>query len=393
MHPAGSFNIVTHRRSLTDPSSRIITAPNNDCLVSTARIDLSTGPLVLTVPDIVDRYFSTVFMDAFTDNFFFIGTRATGGKGGRFLNTPHGWHGRVPNDLTRIAAPTTDIWMLVRILVDGPGEYPELHALQDRFKLSGVSGAALGTRLPVPPSDVGDPANFLAVVNAMLARAPASDSRVRRAARYASVGLRRGRPDAFVRLNGEQQSRWRGAIPAVLKDLSTAGEGRRREANGWSYSLLSTGNYGADDLQRAQIALIGLAALPPTEAFYAHALTDADGAAFDGAHRYCLRMPAGGPPVDAFWSLTLYRIEDDGRLFLAPNAIDRYSIGDRTSGLVFNPDGSFDLLLQHDRPAGPLAANWLPVPAGAFRPALRAYLARRDFLDLRWKLPGIERIA
>ena len=390
--PWGGFNLITHRRRLTDPTSRIVTTPNNDCLVSTARIDLTTGPVMLTLPDITDRYFSAVLMDAFTDNFFFVGTRATGGRGGRFLITPPGWRGTVPAGTRRVTAPTQDLWLLVRILINGPAEYPRLNALQDRIMLDGPNGPVPGTMLATPPRDVNDPVNFLAVVNAMLARAPAGDRRVRRAQRFAAVGIGRDKPVEFAALPAPLQACWRTMLPLMLAALPTAGEDRRREANGWSYSLLSTGNYGDDDLQRAQVALAGLAALPPAEAFYAHALRDAGGTAFDGGHRYQLRIPPGGPPVNAFWSLTMYQIERDGRLFLTPNPIDRYSIGDRTRGLVMKADGSLDIVMQRDRPVGPSAANWLPTPAGPFRPALRAYLAKPALLALRWKMPAIERI-
>jgi hypothetical protein len=391
--PGGAFNRVTHRRRLTDPTSRIITTPNNDCLVSTARIDLSMGPLLLDVPDIRDRYFSVVFMDAFTDNFFIVGTRKTGGRGGRFLLTPPGWRGRVPAATTQVEAPTIDLWLLARILIAGPAEYAKVNSLQDRIQLSGLDGPPRASPLLVPPRDVNDPANFLEVVNAMLARAPTSDSRVLNAARFRHEGLRRGARGAFANLNADLQQQWRETIPFELAALPDAGRDRRRQTNGWSYSLLSTGQFGSDDLQRALVALMGLAALPPEEAFYAHALVDAAGAPLDGSNAYRLRIPPGGPPVDAFWSLTVYQIESDGRLFLSPNPINRYSIGDRTEGLLWNADGSLDIIMQHTRPAELMAQNWLPIPKGQFRPGLRAYLARPEFLDLRWAMPAVERIA
>lgn len=391
-HPLGIFNTVTHRRKLTDPTSRIITTPNNDCLVSTARIDLTTGPVLLDIPTIRDRYFSVVFMDAFTDNFAFVGTRTTRGKGGRFILTPPGWRGSVPPGSTRISAPTSDVWMLVRILVDGPDDYARVNGLQDTLVLSGVTGGAPppGTLLPLPPTIASEAANFLDIVNLMLARVPRTDSRAARILRCRDVGIARGASGAFAALPNDLQQRWREALPRQLAALPSAGAGRARVVNHWSYSLATTGDFGSDDLQRAIVALMGLAALPPSEAFYGHALADSTGAPFDGARRYRLRIPPGGPPVDAFWSLTLYRIEPDGRLFLTPNPIDRYSIGDRTKGLGRNPDGSLDILLQHDRPAD--ATNWLPVPEGPFRPALRAYLARPELLSLKWKMPAVERV-
>lgn len=390
----GTFNRVTHRRRLTDPASRVITTPNNDCLVSTSRLDLSLGPLLVDIPDILDRYFSVVFLDAFTDNFFVVGTRATGGRGGRFLLVPPDWRGKPIRDAQTVRSPSTDVWMLARILVDGPQDYPRVNSLQDRLLVQGLSGDPTARPVPATLSDIQTPARFLAIVNTMLGRSPLSDRRVQRAVRLGDVGVRRGKPEAFADLPPAVQRAWSDAISSVLARLGDrAGKEDRREFDGWSYSLASTGKFGDDDFQRAQIALIGLAALPPEEAFYGQALSDSTGAPLTGASRYRLRVPAGGPPVNAFWSVTMYQVETDGRLFLTPNPINRYSIGDRTAGLQINADGSLDLYLQHEPPGGSMMPNWLPTPAGPFRPGLRAYLAKPELLDLRWRMPPIERVA
>ena len=102
-------------------------------------------------------------------------------------------------------------------------------------------------------------------------------------------------------------------------------------------------------------------------------------------------MPPGGVPVDAFWSLTMYAPEDDGRYFFTQNSINRFSVGDRTKGLVKNPDGSIDILIQHEQPVGSKAANWLPAPAGPIRLALRAYLPKAELRERRWKVPPVVR--
>lgn len=391
--PEGRYNQFLHRRRLTDPTQRAITATNNDCLVSNARIDLSRGPLKLSVPDIHGRYFSVAFMDAFTDNFRFVGTRATGGRGGEFLLCPPGWEGAVPHGLEPIVAPSNDIWLLVRILVEGPDDVAVVNGLQDGLTISPVNGDGQPQLLSVVPAEGRDPANLLAVASAMLARIPDTDHRVRRAKLQRPLGLARGSADPFSRVSPKVRKRWTDELPGMLAALAKPQTGLARVRDGWSYSAASIGAFGADDLLRAQIALIGLAALPPEEAFYGQALADSAGAQLDGTHAYRLRIPPGGPPVDAFWSLTMYQVESDGRLFLSTNAINRYSIGDRTHGLKFGSDGSLDILMQHEAPVGAFVSNWLPVPRGAFRPAFRGYLARPELRQLIWRLPAIERIA
>ena len=95
------------------------------------------------------------------------------------------------------------------------------------------------------------------------------------------------------------------------------------------------------------------------------------------------------PPVDAFWSLTMY---DAPRFLLVANAIDRYSIGDRTPGLQVAEDGSLTIYLQHDSPGPDKEANWLPSPAGDFRPIMRMYQPQPDVLSGDYRLPAITRV-
>jgi len=141
------------------------------------------------------------------------------------------------------------------------------------------------------------------------------------------------------------------------------------------------------------VALGGIAALGEDEAMYFHANFGADGERLSGDKAYRWRVPAGGVPADAFWSLTMYRTMPDGRYFLVENPIGRYSIGDRTPGLIVEPDGSFEILIQHDAPEGPMAANWLPAPEGPMRLALRAYLPREELKERKWSVPPLEEVS
>jgi hypothetical protein len=124
---------------------------------------------------------------------------------------------------------------------------------------------------------------------------------------------------------------------------------------------------------------------------YTNGLEDAQGEALDGRYRYRLHLPPGGVPADAFWSLSLYLLERDGRAYFCDNPLRRYAIGNRSAGLKANADGSLDILIQHQPPAD--SGNWLPAPPGAFRVTMRAYQPRRELLDGSFRYPGIERLA
>jgi len=146
------------------------------------------------------------------------------------------------------------------------------------------------------------------------------------------------------------------------------------------------GAYGVDYLRRAGVDLIGLGANLPEDAVYPICYVDALGEPFTGAKRYVLHLEARDlPPVRAFWSLTMY----DAEGFQVANPLDRFAIGDRDD-LVFGPDGSLDLYIQHESPAAGHEANWLPAPAGAFNLCLRLYYPQAEVLDGRWAPPEVE---
>ena len=139
---------------------------------------------------------------------------------------------------------------------------------------------------------------------------------------------------------------------------------------------------------RAAAARAGLWGNHGYEADYELVYVDAEGAALNGAHHYELRL-AAMPPVDAFWSLTMYNVPE----FLpVDNPIDRYSIGDRTPGLQVAGDGSLTIYLQHQSPGPDKEGNWLPAPVGDFRPIMRMYQPKLEVLDGTFALPAITKV-
>ena len=163
------------------------------------------------------------------------------------------------------------------------------------------------------------------------------------------------------------------------------------KAIGWRRSIQLGESFGTDLLLRAFVSRQAIGALETKEAAYPRCETDADGAALHGSQRYTIRFAPGQmPPVNAFWSITLYSAKD---YFLVPNPIERFSIGERTPGLMHDADGGLTLTLQHAAPLNAFAhANWLPAPEDGFFLCLRAYLPRAELLDGRYKLPEPQRV-
>lgn len=383
---AGRLNTITHRAQLLDHTSRLVTAPNNDTIYSSIFLELSGGPVELVVPSSTERYFSLAFMSAFTDVFAYAGTRATGGRGGRLWVAGPGWTGVAPDGVRLIRAPSNDVWALMRTLVDGPGDLAAAQAFQAGLSLTLPDGRGPTRGYTHPAGEVTDPAAFLALVNEVIARSPGGGAQFPRAAAFADQGVGVASPPS-----PEVLERWRSLIPGALETLRETFRFRDYAVDGWSYQPPGIADFGENDLLRSAVALGGIAALTEDEAMYFHANFDGDGQPLDGSTRYRWRVPVGGVPVDAFWSLTMYEVTPEGRYFFTENPIGRYSVGDRTRGLVVDPDGSFEILIQRDRPQGPLAANWLPAPAGRMRLALRAYLPRPALRERAWRVPPLER--
>lgn len=413
-------NAAWHDRRLCDHAARWITTPNNDTLYSRAWIDLSHGPVRITVDAMPPgRYWSVAFLDAYSNNFAMIGTRLDGvgpvaltmvGPG-REASVPDGDDSPVQvGDETPVQtgledpvqagleapvpgarvlrAPGNDVWLFARFIVDGPDDLPNAHAMQDRLRVEPAAGAAPARAVPADPAS---PGNFLAVVNEQLGRNPPPDADAPLLARCAAVGLRPGDAHAWRTLDATVREAWAERFAAALNAIRRSIPRLAIDVQGWKVRGPEIGNFGTAYASRAAIALGGLAALEPVEAVYASRALDERGERFDGLRGHRLRIAPGGLPTDSFWSLSMYESMPDGRLFFTDNPIARYTIGDRTPGLRFEPDGALPICLQHAEPPDPRdRANWLPAPPGPFVITLRAYLPRPELREWRTTLPTIE---
>ena len=376
------MNTFGHMRNLADHTARKVTTPNNDTFYSAAQVDLSAGPVTLTLPPSGDRYLSVQFMDAYSNTFALLGTRTTGGEGGTYTLVGPGDAAEPGPRVLR--APTRHVWALARILVTGPEDAPAAKAVQTGLSMQG----------PAVP-DPGGFASRGADWKAYLASAaelmrqnppPATDGQMLR--RMAPLGLEAFDPERFTTAEAE-------AIAEGLEQGRRFGRGAggltgSSFIDGWSYPDARLGNFGQNYALRAAVAVGGLAALPPEEAMYMRAEGDLPRALFDGARAWRLHIPADRQiPVDSFWSLSLYEATEDGQFFFTRNDLSRFAIGDRTPGLAYNPDGSLDIWIGAASPGTERESNWLPAPQGPFALFMRAYLPRPELLDGRWRLPPV----
>ncbi|MDT3441428.1 DUF1254 domain-containing protein [Pseudofrankia sp. BMG5.37] len=383
---------------LSTPLSQSVVAPNVDTLYSVAWLDLREGPVQLTLPDTTDRYVVFELLDIYSNVFADIGTRLNGSQPGNYLITPPGWNGTVPAGTTAVAAPSWDVWALGRTLVNGDEDLSAARAVQRQYT---VATSGLGASGPVPPAlppvDCANPpdpqtpndggAEFFDELAAVLAADPPPAADDPALAALASIGV----------VPGTTPSTGDPATVAALEAGVTAGEAEVQAAaenvlvpSGSWLGSFNGGTYGTDYLVRSAVAVVGLGANVPQESLYYWSGPDLDGEPLTGAHTYRMRFGAGQlPPVDAagFWSVTMY----DEEMFLVPNTLRRYALGDR-SDLTVNADGSIDIYLSATPPAGH-TANWLPAPDGPVNLMIRAYIPTEPALTNAWHPPAIEMIS
>ncbi len=369
-----AINRLSHTRTLSDHTARWVTTPNNDTLYSSAFLDLSKGAATLTIPPMGKRYYSVAVMDMFTNNNVVLGTRTIGGEGGTFTLIGPGQASTGPNPV-RIATPHA--WMLIRILTDGGEDLAATHKAQDGFVLKGPAGGPLAAYA----ARDAKPADYFAAARTLLASdpAPPTDLKILR-----STG-------AFLGAGPFSETAAADGVDEA-KMITVFAKGRQVFTGGWAYPRPTLGDYGQDYLYRAIIALQGLGALPVAEAMYLKAAGDDGAGTFTGDGPYRLSLPAQ-PPLDGFWSLSMYEATADGQFFFTDNPLKRYAIGDSTPGLKRNADGTLDLWIGRADPGGDKTANWLPAPkSGPFAMYLRAYLPKAELLDGRFRLPAVVKV-
>ncbi|MBO1739025.1 DUF1254 domain-containing protein [Leifsonia sp. TF02-11] len=411
--PPTPYNAFGHARTLAGPETEFVSV-NNDTVYSIAQLDLGVGPLLLEVPAVGDRYYVLQFIDAWTNNFAYVGTRATGSDAGRFLLVPPEWeaggphHGESEVGATVVRFPTRIGTIVGRWAVSGEDDLPAVHALQDALTLTPTrESLAPAAGVPEVAPSPSEALTFFERMRVWSQAFPPAEHDGRTLATYEPLGLTGTTPV--------------GGLPAEVRAALEEGYAVGKQAlesslhtaiplvDGWQVNL-HVFDYNVDFFEvgaldspawkltdpttryahRAAAALGGLWGNHGYEAAYFPTYVDADGEALTGEHEYRLRLQPT-PPVGAFWSVTMY---DLPQYYLVDNAIGRYSLGDRTSGIVYDADGGLTITMSAARPTDDTAAaNWLPAPHGTFRPLLRLYSPGPAVLDGSYRLSPIVRVA
>ena len=393
------MNTFANVAAFPQADMKAVVRPNFDTLYSSAWLDLTEEPMIVSVPDTQGRYYLLPILDMWTDVFACPGWRTTGTQAADYALVPPGWSGSLPAGAVRIDAPTPYVWIIGRTKTDGPDDYDAVHRVQSGYKVTPLSHFGrtagplvgvvdAGVDMKTPPKvqvDTMPAGEFFAYAAELLKLQPPHITDQPILAQMRRIGIERGKSFDFDKVDPAIKAGLETAPEEALKLMAWKVSSIARVANGWSMNTDTMGVYGNYYLKRAIIAQLGLGANLPEDAIYPLSLMDDTGNPMQGDSAYVLHFDKGAtPPVNAFWSVTLY----DGDGFQVANRLNRFAVSSWMP-FKYNPDGSLDVDVQSANPGGEKEANWLPAPAGAFNLTMRLYAPKSDALTGMWNPPPV----
>ena len=404
------FNEINNQHRVATPEDTAVITPNSDTPYSMLWLDLRAEPMVISVPMIEkDRYYSVQLIDGNTYNYGYIGTRATGTEAGDYLVVGPDWKGGTPTGIKKVFQSTTPFTLaLFRTQLFNPDDISNVEKIQAGYKAQPLSGFLKQPAPPaapkidfLPATTAGIKDNFFQYLDAALQYVPVTPKDAATRAKLAKIGIGSGKTFEFKDLSLEHKA----AVLVAMKQGDDKVDkwlaSGMKNINGWSVGAFfgDEAFYNGDWLMRAGAAKGGLYGNDAVEAMYPYTRTDATGEPLDGSkHKYTITFASGElPPVNAFWSVTMY---DGKSQFLIKNPINRYLINSpMLSAMKKDADGSLTLYIQKDSPGADKEANWLPAPDDKIYLVLRLYWPKPTPPSIlppgegTWRPPGVKQVS
>jgi hypothetical protein len=397
------WNQIRNIPRVFTPEDKAVQTPNSDTPYSMAGLDLRAEPIVLTVPAIEkERYFSVQLIDLYTHNFDYLGSRATGNGGGSFLIAGPGWKGETPKGVTKVIRSETEIVLAAyRTQLFNPSDLDNVKKVQDGYKVQPLS-AFLGQSAPkaapvidfikpLTPEQQKTSLEVFNIVTFVLQFCPTHPSEKELMARFAKIGVGAGKTFNASKLSPEVKA----AMEQGIADAWAAFAEFKKQADAGTVTagdVFGTREYLKNNyLYRMTAAVLGIYGNSKQEAMYPMYSVDADGQKLDGANRYTLRFAPGQlPPVNAFWSLTMYELPAS---LLVANPLNRYLLNSpMLPQFKRDADGGLTLYIQNESPGADKEPNWLPAPKGPFIMFMRLYWPKAEAMNGTWKQPPLQRV-
>jgi hypothetical protein len=404
------FNQIANAVNVFTYKDTAVVTPNSDTPYSVVWMDLRAEPLVLSVPPVdPKRYYSVMLCDSNTYNYGYIGTRATGSEAGDYMVVAPDWKGATPPGIKKVFRSSTQFSLAIyRTQLFNPDDLDNVKKVQAGYKVQTLSAylkqptttAAATIDFSKIDKELAK-TNFFDYLDFALQFAPAQENEKEIRAQLASIGVGPGKTFNFKDLPLEQKLEVGLGMKEGEKKVDEAVANAGKAINGWRVSSLFGDStfFNGDWLKRAAGAKGGIYGNDAAEAMYPARRTDSNGQTLDGSqHNYTLTFPAGQlPPVNAFWSVTMY----DGKTqLLIENPINRYLINSpMLPTMKTNADGSLTLYIQNKSPGADKESNWLPAPNGPIYLVMRLYWPKVEPPSIlpvgegTWQPPDIKRVA
>lgn len=397
------FNSIYNTARVFTPKDTAIVTPNSDTPYSFLWMDLRAEPVVLTVPEIDrGRYFSVQLVDLYTFNYGYIGTRSTGNGGGSYMVAGPSWNGETPKGIDKVFRCETEFSLAgYRTQLFGPSDLDNVKKVQAGYRVQTLSSFL---KTPAPPAAAeiewpkfdkqlaeGNPFAYLSFLLQYCPTVGPAEVEKPLRAKFAKIGIEAGKPFSFDKLTTDQKKELEMGVKNGLQKIKTKVAGLGKEVNGWRIGSAFGDRtfYKGDWTLRAAAAMAGIYGNNVDEALYPLLVTDSEGNKPNcSKNRYTLTFSKEQfPPVNAFWSVTMY----DGKTqLLIENPINRYLINSpMLPDLKKNKDGSLVIYIQKDSPGKENESNWLPAPDGPIYVVMRLYWPKDEALQGKWQPPVV----
>lgn len=385
------------------PADTTIQTPNSDTPYTMLGADLRAEPLVLTVPPIeAGRYYSLQFVDGYTYDYAYVGSRTTGNGGGKYLLAGPSWKGDKPAGINEVIRSDTDFSLVIyRTQLLDPADIDNVKKIQAGYVVEPLSAfenkpaataPAMNFIAPLTPDEQKTSPRFFQILNFVLKTAPVLPDEKQLREKFATIGIG---PDGDFNpdtMSPETLRAVKDGMADAWAELTTFQEEKLNTGEVTSGQLFGThAELGNKHLYRMAGSVLGIYGNVAQEAMYPVIATDSAGAPLTGADKYTLRFAPGQlPPVNSFWSITMYKMPQS---LLVANPINRYLINSpMLPHLIHDPDGGITIHVQNQSPGADEGTNWLPAPDGPFQMILRLYWPKEEALNGAWKAPQAERI-
>lgn len=398
------INTFRHVYDIPDPDFRAVVRPNVDTLYSSAMLNLRQSPVLLDMPAVEDRYVLMALLDSWTNNFAGLGTQSHGSEEGRYFIVGPNWYGDVPQGYELVTSPTEFVWIIGRTEILDGEPLAAVNQIQDQYQLRPYLDREkertprIECKQREQPEEVVknlSPVEFFSRLHQLLLKFPTTAFDEDMIEKLASINVGPRANSSVTSLGRFETESLEDGIRNAQATLDLVIAGLRIGRNwGPDPKMIPLGDFEDQYFIRGVVSQIGFGANRGEFAVYQNLTRDENFGLLSGESEYTLTFtPEELPPVNAFWSITVYDkdgflVRNDAVESLGIIGIQKYAVSSNT-GLQYEADGSLVVHIGTQPPAGALMSNWLPVPEDGFEVTLRMYDPMDPILESEWSAPRI----